>query len=110
MLLDELLALQGEQCCDNLCVRGVPDGAHETMEELAGKIETVLGALTSGAVPVHDCYCVKRFSPDRPRPVTVCFPMVDAKVVVLCIKGLLYSPKCPEALHGIPIYHDLSVQ
>ena len=87
--------LQGEHRRDNLCVLGVPDGAREMAEELAGKLGTVLGALTGGAVLVCDCYCVGRFSPDRPSPVIVHFPMADAKVAVLLAKGVLYRPNCP---------------
>ena len=108
--LDELLALQGELRRDNLCVRGVPDGASESAAELAGKLEDVMGALTGGAVPVRDCYRVGRFSPDRPRPVIVRFHSADTKVTVLRAKGVLYRPECPEALRGIRVYHDLSVQ
>ena len=108
--LDELLALQGELRRDNLCVRGVPDGASETAEELAGKLGAVMGTLTGGPVPVRDCYRVGRFSPDRPRPVIVRFHTADEKVAVLRAKGVLYRPECPEALHGIRVYHDLSVQ
>ena len=108
--LDELLALQGELRRDNLCVRGVPDTASESAEELAGKLGAVIGALTGGAVPVRDCYRVGRFSPDRPRPVIVRFHTADAKVTVLRAKGVLYRQECPAALCGIRVYHDLSVQ
>ena len=48
--------------------------------------------LTGGAMLVRDCYYVKRFIPDRPHPVIVCFPMVDAKVAALHTKGVLYRP------------------
>ena len=91
-------------------MRGVPNGACETAEKLAGKLGTVLGVLTGGAVPVRDCYRVGQFSPDRPRPVIVRFPTANAKVAVLCAKGVLYRLECPEALHSIRVYHDLSVQ
>ena len=84
--------LQGEQHHDNLCVRGVPDGACKTAEELTGKSGTVLGALTGGAVSVRDYYHVGRFNPDWSRPVTVRFLTVDTKVAVLCAKGMLYRP------------------
>ena len=46
----------------------------------------------------------------RRRPVIVCYPKADAKVAVLRAKGVLYRPECPEAMHGIRVYHDLSVQ
>ena len=108
--LDELLALQGEVRHDNLCVRGVPNGVCEMAEEFTGKLGTVLGVLTGGAVPVYDCYRVRRFSPNQPRPVIVRFPMADAKLAILCAKGVLYGPKCPEALHSIRVYHDLFMQ
>lgn len=108
--LDELLALQGELRRDNLCVHGVPEGAHKSAEELAVKLATVLGALTGGPTPVQDCYRVGRFSPARPHPVIIHFHSVDAKVTVLHAKGVLYRPECPEALHSIRVYHDLSVQ
>ena len=75
-----------------------------------GKLGTVLGALTSGALLVRDCYHVGRLSLDQPRPVIVPFPTADAKVAILCTKGVLYSLECLEALHGIQVYHDLSVQ
>ena len=91
-------------------MRGVPDGECETAEELAGKLGTVLGVLTGGAMPVRDCYCVVRFSSDWPRLVIVRFPTADAKVAALRAKGVLYRPECLEALHGIRVYHDLSVQ
>ena len=107
--LDELLVLQGEQCRDNLCVCSVPDGVRETAEELVGKLGTVLAHSLVEVVLVQDCYRVGRFSPDWPRPVIVHFPTADAKVAVLLGKGALYHPECPEALHLIRVYHDLSV-
>ena len=79
-------------------------------EELAGNLGTVQGVLTGRAMPVRDCYRVRRFSPNQPRPVIVCFLMADAKVAILCAKGVLYRPKCPKALHSIHVYHDLSMQ
>ena len=80
------------------------------MEELAAKLGTVLGVLTGKLTPVWDCYHVGRFSPNQPRPVIIRFHTMDAKVTVLCAKGVLYRPECPDALHGIRVYHDLSVQ
>ena len=93
-----------------MCVRGVPDAVCEIAEELVGQLGTMLGALTGVALLVRDCYCVRRFSPNRPYPVIVYFPTVDTKVLVLCAKGVPYRPECPEALHGIRVYQDLSVQ
>ena len=58
-------------------------------EEIAAKLGTVLGALTGGPTPIRDCYRVGRFNPDRPRPVIVCFHLADAKMTVLCAKGVL---------------------
>lgn len=108
--LDELLTLQGEIHCNILCMHGIPDGARESVEELAARLGTVLGALTSGPTPIRVYYRFGRFSPDRPCPVIVRFLTMNAKVTVLCTKGVLYCPECPEALHGIRVYHDLSVQ
>ena len=105
-----IVGAEGELRHDNLCVRGIPDGARESAEELVAKLGIVLGALASGLTPVWDCYRVGRFSPNWPRPVIVRFHLADAKVTVLRAKGVLYRPKCPEARHGIRVYHDLSVQ
>ena len=108
--LDKLLVLQGEIRHDNLCVCGVPDGASESAEELVAKLGTVLGALTSRLTPIWDRCHVGRFSPDWPRLVIVRFHSADVKVIVLRAKGVLYCLKCPKALYGIRVDHDLSVQ
>lgn len=76
-------------------------------EDLAGKLGTVLGTLPSGALPVRDCYCIKRFSLDRPRLVIVRFHTADAKVAFFHTKGVLYRSECPEALRSIRVYHNL---
>ena len=77
------------------------------VEELARKLGPVLCTLTGGVVPVCDCYSVGQYSPDRPHPVIVRFPTADAKVAILCAKGMLYRLECPKAVHGIHVYHDL---
>ena len=107
--LDELLAVESELRRANLCVRGLPDSAREGGPELAGKVHATLEALTGREVPIRDCSRVGRYDPDRPRPVIVQFSTLADKVAVLRSKGVLYGPNCPVELHGIRVYHDLSV-
>ena len=79
-------------------------------KELVAKLGTVLGPLTSGPMLIWDYYRVGWFKPDWTHPMIVRFHLADGKITVLCAKGVLYHPERPEALHGITVYHDLSVK
>ena len=121
--IDELLELHGELRRWQCCLRGLVDCHDETAEELRLRVEAVVEELVApdndGEAVVSDCWRVRRYAPERPRPVIIRFQRMCDKVRALRGKGLLYgeggkglSPLLQEWVEegGVPLrlYHDLS--
>lgn len=107
--LDELLALQGDVFEDNMCLRRANDEVGESVGALVAKMETILRTLDSRDVLVRDYFRVGRYSPNQLDPAIVRVSSADDKVTIMRGKGELYHHARPKALHGIWVYHDLSV-
>ena len=106
--LDELLAVQAELRRLNVCLRGLVDAEDETQADLGAKVASALAELAGGPVRTRNCFRAGRFTPSRPRLVSIIFNDLATKVAVLRAKKKLYTDDCPPDLRGIRVYHDLS--
>ena len=120
--IDELLELHGELRRWQCCLRGLLDTHDEMEEELRMRVEAVVAELVAGVdaydgeAVVSDCWRVRRYAPERPRPVIIHFQRMSDKVAALRGKGLLYGDGMSTMLQewveesGAPLrlYHDLS--